>query len=209
MTHSPHVMLAGAGAEEFARLMQLEMVEPDHFDTPRSRAAWERSRDRQARLDRGETLPDDWQAGTEEVGVSQIGTVGCVALDSNGNLAAATSTGGLSNKKFGRIGDSPIIGAGTFAENATCAVSCTGNGEEFIRFTVAAEVAARVRHTGCTVDDAVKFLLEKKLQPDDGGIIAIGHDGEISMRFNTRGMARAAASSSGRYEVLWDEKQDQ
>lgn len=199
MTRSPHVLMAGAGAEEFAREMGVEMVEPAYFDTPRSREAWERTRRQQSGWKPGDRL----QPAPEDVGSSSVGTVGCVALDSSGNLAAATSTGGMSNKRFGRIGDSPVIGAGTFADNATVAVSCTGNGEEFIRFTVASEIAARMRYTGCSAADAVSEMLEKTLQPDDGGIIAVSHSGEITMQFNTGAMARAAADSSGRFEVHW------
>lgn len=199
MTQSPHVMMAGAGAEAFAREMKVELVDPAWFDTPRTRAAWERTRERQSQWRPGQRfLPS-----AEDIGTSAMGTVGCVALDAAGNLAAATSTGGMSNKKYGRVGDSPIIGAGTFAENATVAVSCTGNGEEFIRFNVAAEVAARVRQTGCTAEEAVRFLLEKTLQPDDGGIIAVSRTGEITMQFSTAAMARAAADSNGRFEVHW------
>jgi L-asparaginase / beta-aspartyl-peptidase len=200
MTDSPHVLMAGAGAEEFATGLGLELVDPAIFDTPRAREAWEKTRAKQSRWKPGERLVP----APEDIG-STIGTVGCVALDNAGNLAAATSTGGMSNKRFGRIGDSPIIGAGTYADNATAAISCTGTGEEFIRHTVAASLAARVRYTDCALTDAVRDMLTKTLQPDDGGIIAVGPDGEIVMEYNSRGMARAAANGSGRFEVLWDE----
>lgn len=200
MTDSPHVMMAGAGAEEFAMGLGFELVDPALFDTPRARQAWEKTRANQSRWKRGDRLVP----AAEDVG-SLIGTVGCVALDNDGNLAAATSTGGMSNKRFGRIGDSPIIGAGTYADNASAAISCTGIGEEFIRHTVAASLAARVRYTDCTLTDAVREMLTKTLQPDDGGIIAVGPDGEIVMEYNSRGMARAAADGNGRFEVLWDE----
>jgi beta-aspartyl-peptidase (threonine type) len=111
----------------------------------------------------------------------------------------------MSNKKYGRVGDSPVIGAGTYADNKTAAISCTGNGEEFIRFVVASEVAAQIRYTKCTAAEAVAEMLNNRLQPDDGGIIAVCPNGEITMQFSTKGMARAAADSSGRFEVLWDE----
>lgn len=206
MTETRHVLLAGQGAEEFAQKMEVERVEPSHFDTPRTREAWERRQKKmrelqdagQAHIDRQLKIVD------EDVG-SYHGTVGCAALDSDGNLAAATSTGGMTAKQFGRVGDSPIVGAGTFAENATCAVSCTGIGEEFIRNAIAFDVSARMKYKGETVDEAVKNILSSTLKPGDGGIIAVSSTGEISMRFNTDGMARAAADSSGRFEVFWAE----
>ena len=141
---------------------------------------------------------------------SYLGTVGCVALDSHGNLAAATSTGGLTNKQFGRVGDSPIIAAGTYANNETCAVSCTGIGEEYIRHVVAYDVAARMKYKGSSVGRAVDEILTHVLPKAAGGIIAVDKQGNISMEFSTGGMARAAADSSGRFEVLWhqDDKSD-
>ena len=128
-------------------------------------------------------------------------TVGCVALDSHGNLAAGTSTGGLTNKKFGRVGDSPIIGAGTYANNATCAVSGTGLGEQFIRHAVGFNISARMAYLKQPLKDAVHEVLHKTLDPDDGGLIAVGSDGTIVMDYSTGGMARAAADSSGFREV--------
>ena len=130
-----------------------------------------------------------------------MGTVGCVALDTQGNLAAATSTGGLNNKKFGRLGDTPIPAQGTYADNETCAVSCTGVGEDFIRNAVAFDMSARMRYRGDSVDKAAASILSNKQHPVRGGIIAVSHDGTIVMRFNTEGMARAAADSNGRHEV--------
>jgi beta-aspartyl-peptidase (threonine type) len=128
-------------------------------------------------------------------------TVGCVALDKHGNLAAGTSTGGMSNKKWGRIGDSPIIGAGTYADNATCAVSCTGTGEHFIRNSAAFHIAALMTYKGLSVDEATRYVMEKVLEPGAGGIIAMDHSGHISMRFTTYGMARAFADSTGKVEI--------
>ena len=130
-----------------------------------------------------------------------------MALDQHGNLAAATSTGGMTNKQFGRVGDSPIIGAGTYADNDSCAVSCTGIGEEFIRNSVAYEVAAQMKYRGYTVSQSVDEILNNRLRKGDGGIIAVARDGSISIGFNTDGMARAAADSNGRFEVLWVEPQ--
>ncbi len=202
MVRTNHVLLAGGGAEEFAKDQGVEMVEPSHFDTPATRAAWERL---QRELQNDETPDESVHIRDEDTG-SYLGTVGCAALDQDGNLAAATSTGGLTNKRFGRVGDSPIVGAGTYADNRTCAVSCTGVGEQFIRHAVAFQVSARMRFNGEHVDDAVKHILSEELNPGDGGIIAVDRLGNISMHFNTDGMARAAADSNGRFEVLWDEE---
>src|SRR5690606_24266478 len=130
-----------------------------------------------------------------------MGTVGGVARDRQGNLAAATSTGGLTNKKFGRLGDSPIAGAGTYADNATCGVSCTGVGEDFIRNAVAYDVSARMAYRGDSLEQAVKDILGNEQRPVRGGIIAVSHDAQIVMQFNTAGMARAAADWQGRHEV--------
>jgi beta-aspartyl-peptidase (threonine type) len=131
--------------------------------------------------------------------------VGCVALDQEGNLAAATSTGGLSNKQYGRVGDSPIVGAGTYADNATCAVSCTGVGEEYIRRAIAYDIAAQMRYAGTSIDQAAHEILTHRLEKGTGGIIAVDKTGKITMQFNTGGMPRAAADSEGRFEVLWSE----
>jgi beta-aspartyl-peptidase (threonine type) len=119
----------------------------------------------------------------------------------DGNLAAATSTGGLTNKKYGRIGDSPIAGAGTYADNRTCGVSCTGIGEDFIRNAVAYDVSARMAYSGASLEAAVQQILNGKEHTVRGGIIAVSHNGAITMGFNTPGMSRAAADSSGRFEV--------
>jgi beta-aspartyl-peptidase (threonine type) len=127
--------------------------------------------------------------------------VGCVALDTHGNLAAGTSTGGRTNKKYGRVGDSPIVGAGTYANNATCAVSGTGLGEQFIRHAVAFNISARMAYLKQPLQEAVAEVIHKTLDADDGGVIALGADGTIFMDFSTAGMARAAADSSGRREV--------
>lgn len=208
MTETRHVLLAGQGAEAFAKQMKVELVEPSYFDTPRSRKQWER---RQERIEAQQKKDDSRQPElsnnllNEDVGSYQ-GTVGCVALDTDGNLAAATSTGGMTAKQFGRVGDSPIIGAGTYADNQSCGVSCTGIGEQYIRNAVAYDVSARMRYKGETVDEAVQAILNETLESGDGGIIAISHDGQISMRFNTAGMARAAADSTGRFEVIWGDE---
>ena len=201
MTDTRHVLLAGAGADEFARSMQtrpgIELVENEYFSTDDRRSQWRQAVEEAARggasTGRGEqpSSPGDGK-----------GTVGCVVLDRHGNLAAGTSTGGLTNKRFGRVGDSPIIGAGTYAHNAACAVSCTGTGEHFIRNVIAYRVAALMEYRELPLDEAVRDVIFKTLEPDVGGLIAVDRDGHISMHMNTPGMARGAADSTGRFEVL-------
>jgi beta-aspartyl-peptidase (threonine type) len=204
MRKTPHVLLIGEGAESFAREMQVEMVEPSYFDTERTRRAFEQ-------LKAEANSHGNWRSNSRleihEIDTgSYHGTVGCVALDSAGNLAAATSTGGMTNKQFGRVGDSPIIGAGTYADNRTCAVSCTGIGEQFIRHAVAYDVAARLKYRGTSLQEAVREILISQLQRGDGGVIAIDSSGAITMQYNTPSMARAAADSTGRFEVFWSEE---
>jgi L-asparaginase / beta-aspartyl-peptidase len=186
MTQTRHVLLAADGADRFAKEMGVEQVEQDYFSTPRQRANWEKAQQTEA-----EKAKDDRHKGT----------VGCVALDRQGNLAAGTSTGGLTNKKYGRVGDSPIVGAGTYADNATCGVSCTGVGEHFIRHAIAHDIAARMAYQNASLEDAVRAAIHQTLQADTGGLIAVERQGKIVMDFNTAGMARAAADSSGRFEV--------
>ncbi|MDX1946004.1 MAG: isoaspartyl peptidase/L-asparaginase [Pirellulaceae bacterium] len=191
MEKTPHVLLAGDGAEQFADELNIERVENSWFSTDKARQEWEAKR----RAD---------PAGKQAASTSEdphYGTVGCVALDAHGNLAAGTSTGGRTNKKFGRIGDSPIIGAGTYANNQSCGVSCTGIGEEFIRHSVASDVSARMLYLKQSLPEAVSHILTKTLPPDAGGIIAIDRAGKIVMEFSTPGMARAAASGNGYREV--------
>ena len=187
MDRSPHVMLAGAGAEEFALEHGLESVPNDYFATERRRLELER-------LLRGEQKP-----GGEAV----LGTVGAVAIDEQGNLAAGTSTGGMTGKKWGRVGDSPIIGAGTYAADDCCAVSATGHGEFFIRLAVAHEIASLVRYRGMDVRQAADEVVMNQLGRlgGTGGVIAIGRDGTIAMPFNSPGMLRGAMDSRGRLET--------
>lgn len=187
MTETPHVLLAADGAERFANATEVERVKPDFFRTELRVRLWHAARATAAT----NTLPYD----------SHMGTVGCVVLDRFGNLAAGTSTGGLTNKRYGRVGDSPLIGAGTYADNETCAVSCTGKGEQFIRFAVAKEVSSLVGHAKRPLDDAVRHVLEDQLQPGDGGIIAVDRRGNLSLRFSTIGMYRGASDWQGRFEV--------
>ncbi|HZN36779.1 MAG TPA: isoaspartyl peptidase/L-asparaginase [Pirellulaceae bacterium] len=195
MEKTRHVLLTSDGAEKFADEMRVERVENKWFDTDKQRRDWERSRAADAKK----------QAATGHSPLTtdsaHYGTVGCVALDAAGNLAAGTSTGGISNKKYGRVGDSPIVGAGTYADNATCAVSCTGTGEQFIRNAVAYDLSARLKYLKQPLAEAVNEVLHKTLRPSDGGLIALGADGTIVMDYSTGGMARAAADASGRREV--------
>lgn len=192
MTKTRHVLLASDGAEKFADEMQVERVENAWFDTDKARRDWEERKKADA-AKQASAVPATTGRGFEE----HFGTVGCVALDAHGNLAAGTSTGGLTNKKYGRVGDSPIVGAGTYADNATCAVSGTGIGEEFIRHAVAYDISARLAYLKQPLKDAVSDVLRQRLKPGDGGIIAVGADGTIALDYTTGGMARAAADSSG------------
>lgn len=178
MDASPHVMLAGTGAEAFAAEQGLTLVDRSYFYTEERWQSLLKLRQR----------AEEQSADTTE----KHGTVGCVALDKNGNLAAATSTGGMTNKKYGRIGDSPIIGAGTYADNATCAVSCTGHGEYFITNEVAYDVAARLKYLHQSLQEATDEIINKKLkqQGAEGGLIAIDSEGNIAMPFNISGMFR-------------------
>ena len=199
MENSPHVMLSGKGAEQFAKEQGLELVDPSYFYTENRFKALERvkaSEENKATRDKAAfydpTIKD-----------SKFGTVGCVALDKDGNLAAGTSTGGMTNKKWGRIGDAPIIGAGTYANNATCAVSSTGWGEYFIRAMVAHDISALMEYKGLTLKEAAREVIQKKI-PDmggDGGIIAVDKNGNMVMEFNTEGMYRATMDASGRLNV--------
>lgn len=184
MEHSPHVLLAGEGADQFAREQGLEQVENAWFATPV----------RRQQLDR---MKENDKLGWFDVDL-KYGTVGAVALDQNGHVAAATSTGGLTGKRWGRIGDSPLIGAGTYADDRACAVSATGAGEYFIRAGVAHEICARVRMKGETLQAAADAVLaETKDLGGSGGVIATGPTGELVWSFNTRGMYRARISAKG------------
>ncbi len=179
MNESWHVMLQGEGADAFARSQKLEQVDNSYFTTPKVKAEWAASKAEGYHSPISATL-------------RKFGTVGCVARDKNGNLAAGTSTGGLMNKEFGRVGDSPIIGAGTYADNKTCAVSCTGQGEYYIRLGFAKEISDHIAFGKVSLEKAVKYTLFERLDPMEalGGVIALDVDGNISMEFNTPGMYR-------------------
>ncbi len=180
MENSVHVMLSGKGALEFAREQGLEIVDSSYFFTERR-----------------------WKSLEKALKNEKFGTVGCVALDKEGNLFAGTSTGGMTNKQYGRIGDSPIIGAGTYANNNTCAISATGHGEFFIRFTVAHQISVLMELKSYTLDDAANMVIHETLKKagGDGGVIGIDRNGKITMSFNTPGMFRGFATSDGKRAV--------
>lgn len=179
MENSPHVMLSRQGAEEFVKSLGCEIVNPEYFRTEDRLKSIKRYKQEQGSL-------SDWQD-------TKMGTVGCAVLDNNGNLAAGTSTGGMTGKRYGRIGDSPVIGAGTYADNKTCAISCTGHGEYFIRYAVAHDVSARMSYGDQSFDEAAKAVIHEVLKPagGDGGLIGVDKDGNVVMEFNTSGMFRA------------------
>lgn len=186
MDNSVHVMLSGKGASEFARQQGLEMVKNKYFFTK----------------SRYESLKQLQKRERERTKKDNMGTVGCAVLDTHGNLCAGTSTGGMTNKKFGRIGDSPIIGAGTYANNKTCAISCTGHGEYYIRLGFARDISALMEYKNMSVDQACREEIRKlsELQ-GDGGVIAVDAKGNIAMEFNTSGMFRGFAKSTGEKEI--------
>ena len=194
MEKSDHVMLAGKGAETFAAEQGLVLVSPEYFFT---QSRWDGYLKAKANADSMDAMD------------KKHGTVGCVALDTYGNLAAATSTGGMTLKKYGRIGDAPIIGAGTYADNNTCAVSATGHGEFFIRNVVAYDISALMKYKGLSLKDATNEVIMVKLkkQGGDGGIIAVDNKGNVAMPFNTTGMFRGYVKSGGEMKVgIYGEK---
>jgi beta-aspartyl-peptidase (threonine type) len=194
MEKSKHVMMIGRGAELFATSAGLEVVDPSYFWTERR---WKALQEEMLK----ESKP---QAAIPVADENRFGTVGAVALDRDGNLAAGTSTGGTTNKRFGRVGDAPIIGAGNYAENESVAVSATGAGEFFIRWTVAYDIAALVKYRGLSVKAAADEVIHKKLTPvkgAEGGVIVLDRHGNFAMPFNTEGMYRGWIGEDGRAEV--------
>jgi beta-aspartyl-peptidase (threonine type) len=215
MEKSEHVMMAGPGAEKFAKEQGLEIVDPSYFYTEarykaleKAKAAEKTELDHDAKEEKAiKKAPKTGKVELEELIFTEgrkFGTVGCVALDKFGNLAAGTSTGGMTNKKYGRIGDAPIIGAGTYANNATCAVSATGHGEYFIRSVVAHDISALMEYKGLSLQDAANEVVMKKLveRGGEGGIISLDRDGNIAMPFNSEGMYRGYIKSDGKSEIL-------
>ena len=192
MNKSEHVFLTGKGAEEFAREMKCEFCDTEYFYDKLRYQQWQE-------LKGSDQFKLDHSTKNEQ----KFGTVGAVALDKFGNIAAATSTGGMTNKKFGRVGDSPMIGAGNYANNATCAVSCTGSGEFFIRAVVAYDVSCLMEYKGMSLTDACREVVQRRLPKigGDGGLIAIDSKGNIALEFNTKGMYRGRRNSHGINEV--------
>lgn len=203
MEKSEHVMMAGRGAEQFAAEAGIEIVDTSYF---RTEERWQGLRKALAE-DSAKSKLDHSYIPPHKLGIVNIdnkfGTVGCVALDKKGNLAAGTSTGGMTNKKYGRIGDAPIIGAGTYANNRTVAVSCTGWGEFYIRNVVAYDLSALIDYKGLTVEEAGKAVIKKVGDlGGDGGLIALDKNGNMAMPFNTEGMYRGAVTKDGKIEIL-------
>ena len=194
MNESAHVMLAGEGAQAFAKSHGLEPVDNRLFDTEARKKALEKAKARMALSSTGYGL----QQGNE-----RFGTVGAVVLDAEGNIVAGTSTGGMTAKRYGRIGDSPVIGAGTYADNSSCGVSATGHGEYFIRYNVAADICARMKYQGVSLAEAADSVINQVLVEagGDGGVIAIDAEGNIAMPFNTSGMYRASVDTDGKLSV--------
>lgn len=205
MNKSEHVMLAGVGAEEFALTQGFTLVPNSHFD---SDARYQQLLDARQKLQAAEKSAQI--AGIEMKDLDyKFGTVGAVALDKKGNLAAGTSTGGMTAKRFGRIGDSPVIGAGTYAENGVCAVSATGHGEFFIRYQVAGDICAKVKYQQKSIIQAADEVINQRLitAGGSGGVIAVDHRGNIATPFNTEGMYRATRSNSEPAQVLiWQDQ---
>jgi beta-aspartyl-peptidase (threonine type) len=194
MTKCEHVMLNGRGAEEFARLHGIKTEPDEYFYSAFRYEQWKQAQET------GEIMLDHTSLNAEK----KFGTVGAVACDSAGNIAAATSTGGMTNKQWGRIGDSPIIGAGTYANNNTCAISCTGHGEPFIRAVTAYDVSCLMEYKGLSLNEAMHIVVHEKLLKIDGegGMIGVDAKGNAAILFNSEGMYRGIMSSDGTDETL-------
>ncbi len=204
MSHTRHVLLVGPAADHFAEEAGLAMESPEYFRTERRWEQLQRAlEEERIELDHGSVEPLE-----EPPPADEHGTVGAVALDRQGDLAAATSTGGLTNKRWGRVGDSPIVGAGTYADNATCAVSCTGHGEFFIRQAAAFSVAARMRWAGQALEQAAHAVIFEQIGPagGTGGLIALDRQLNVATPYDTGGMYRGWMLSDGRHEVrIWQD----
>ncbi|WP_025145785.1 isoaspartyl peptidase/L-asparaginase family protein [Pedobacter jeongneungensis] len=202
MEKSEHVMMVGAGAEQFAKEAGLEIVDPKYFWT---QERWD-GLQKAIKEDSTKAVLDHGNKKSELLGIKnhdyKFGTVGCVALDKAGNLAAGTSTGGMTNKKYGRVGDAPIIGAGTYCNNETAGISCTGWGEFYIRNVVAKTISDLMEYKGLSVAEASKIALDKVgKMGGDGGLIALDKKGNVAMPFNTEGMYRGTITADGKIEV--------
>ena len=200
MTQSQHVMLNGKGAQEFAKIHGLKTEPDEYFYSAFRHQQWKQMQDTdETALDHSVTIPSS--TATEG---KKFGTVGAVAVDQYGNIAAATSTGGMTNKQWGRVGDSPIIGAGTYANNKTCAISCTGHGEPFIRAVTAYDVSCLMEYKGLSLQEAMHLVVHDKLLKIDGegGMIGVDASGNTAMVFNSEGMYRGRRNSEGLNETL-------
>lgn len=197
MINSPHVMLNGKGAERFAVEQGYELIDPSYFYTESRKRALDRVKESEIGANDASAFLDF------DLGDYKFGTVGCVAIDKNGNIVAGTSTGGMTNKRWNRVGDSPIIGAGTYADNETCGLSSTGWGEFFIRGVVAHDISARMKYANQTITEAAQEVIHKEIPAmgGDGGIIGIDKDANIMMEFNTSGMFRASIDKTGELKV--------
>lgn len=203
MEKSNHVMLSGIGAETFAEEQGLTIVDPSYFFTERRFNGLKRVKEKQAKREKNIDMESaSINFYDDDIKNSKFGTVGCVALDKNGNIVAGTSTGGMTNKKYGRIGDAPIIGSGTYANNATCGVSSTGWGEYFIRAQVAHDISALMEYKELSLAEAAKIVLDKvKALGGDGGIVALDRYGNMVADFNTAGMYRAQMNDKGELTI--------
>lgn len=192
MEKSDHVFLAGEGAMRFAVSQGYVLENEEYFYDELRHQQWLEIKD-----------SNKFQLDHSDKKDSKFGTVGAVACDLNGNIAAATSTGGMTNKRFGRVGDSPVIGAGNYANNKTCAVSCTGSGEFFLRGVVAYDVSCLMEHKGFTVQQAAEEVIQKRILEigGDGGLIAVDSKGNVAMPFNTEGMYRGFRNSTGEEKI--------
>ena len=192
MENSYHVFLAGEGAMQFAKNQGYDIESPEYFYDEVRYKQWQGIKD-----------SDNFQLDHSVKKDGKFGTVGAVACDKDGNIAAATSTGGMTNKKWGRVGDSPMVGAGIYANNKTCAISCTGSGEFFIRGVVAYDVSCLMEHKGMSLEDASNVVINNRVLEikGDGGLIAVDAQGNIAMPFNTEGMYRAFKTSKGKEKI--------
>jgi beta-aspartyl-peptidase (threonine type) len=201
MEKSEHVMMIGDGAEKFAAEQKIELVDPKYFRTQHRWDALQQVLKEEAEKKKAETAKPGsaFTETTKRLPENRFGTVGAVALDKNGDLAAGTSTGGMTNKKYGRIGDAPIIGAGTYANNETCAVSATGWGEFFIRLGVARDICGQMEYRALPIQKAADLVVKQKLQKmgGDGGVIAMDRFGNMGISFNSKGMYRAYINIKG------------
>lgn len=195
MEESRHIFFSGEGAEDYADQTSVERVDNDYFHTQNRYEQWQRSQEQASSEQVNPSTMEEW------IEDSKFGTVGAVALDSEGRLAAATSTGGMTNKQFGRVGDVPIIGSGTFA-NHVAAVSATGWGEQIMRNVSANTIANYMEFNGASLEDAMNFLVTERLNPGDAGFIGVDSMGNISMQMNTTGMFRASLDSDGNRTVM-------